>query len=251
MSRSPLTADRSSNEAPQDVIVRETPDGFLLIAQHDHGLVSGDFARNLSPDLTDGSLSGEVLHAIANHDRAWEGPDSKVPWNEEVGRPYSFLDHPPEPKTTSYTRFLDEMEDEGRYAGLLCSAHYGSLVKGSEDAYEQRFAAKERERRARIREQLSGDALGDFDRDLAVLQLSDDLSLFVCLNARGKNEHPWFRDGLRFMGLRLDQVWRDEEILTFDPYPFCGEFAVEVPYRVFGRDRREREAGSYRVRVAP
>ncbi|MGI8650907.1 MAG: DUF3891 family protein [Rubrobacter sp.] len=233
------------------MIAREVPEGFVLIAQHDHGLVSGEFARNLSEGVTKGALRGEVLEAIANHDRAWERPDSEVLWNEEAGRPYSFLDHPPEPKTTAYTSFLDAMESGSRYAGLLCSAHYGSLVGNSEDPYEKRFAAREKERRGRIRGSIPDEVLDDFERDFAVLQLCDDLSLFVCLNEPGRNEHPWYKDGLRFLEKRIVPVWWDDEMLAFEPYPFAEEFTVEVPYRVFGRDRREREPGAYRVRVVP
>lgn len=233
------------------MIVRETPGSFLLITQHDHGLVSGVFARNLSAGITDGSLTDEVLDAIANHDRAWQEPDSEVLWNDENNRPYSFLDHPPDPKTSAYTALLNEMESDHPYTGLLCSTHYGSLVKGSDNPYEQRFADDERERRERIRAGMTGEDLSDFGRDFAVLQFSDDLSLFICLNEPGRNEHPWFRDGIGFMDGVFMPVWRDSATLTFEPYPFAGAFEAEVPYRVLDLDGREKTPGSYRVRVTP
>ena len=96
------------------MILRDVPEGFLLVAQHDHGHVSGLFARHLSEKVTKGPLTEEVLKAIANHDRAWREPDAEVLWNDAEDRPYSFLDHPPEPKTTAYTGFLDEMEEEDK-----------------------------------------------------------------------------------------------------------------------------------------
>ncbi|WP_119066572.1 DUF3891 family protein [Rubrobacter indicoceani] len=233
------------------MIIRRIPEGFLLIQQHEHGLLSGEFARNLSTTITKGRLTDEVLEAIANHDRAWQAPDSQVLWNEKENRPYSFLDHPPAPKTTAYTAFLDEMESEDPYTGLLCSAHYGSLVKDSDDVHEQRFADSERGRRERLRRALPDGALEEFSRDFAVLQFSDDLSLFICLNDPGKNEHPWYRDGMQFLEEKIMPVWRDGETLTFEPYPFVGEFEVKIPYRISGADRSERGAGFYRVGVSP
>ena len=73
------------------MIVRERPDSYLLVKQHDHALASGEFARHWARE----PLPLEsTLYAIAHHDVAWQGPDASVRWNEETGRPYSFVDSP-------------------------------------------------------------------------------------------------------------------------------------------------------------
>lgn len=239
------------------MIVRTIPDGtlpggFLLIDQHDHGRVSGVFARNLSEGFVGGTLEDEALFAVANHDLAWVPLDAEPLWNREKEAPYSFVDYPVAPKVAAYSAGIDRIESESLYAALLCSGHYGYLTEGSDDGDERRFYREEKARRERLRDKLAPERLASEERDLAVLRFSDDLSLFVCLNEPGRNEHPFYRDGLRFRGERIFPEWQDEKTLGFAPEPFSRSFEVEVPYRVVGREPSGQEVrcGSYRVKVS-
>jgi hypothetical protein len=229
------------------MIVRETNSGFRLIAQHDHGLVSGEFAKRFSREWLGESLCDDVLFAVSNHDVGWTRLDSEASWNEERGRPYSFVDHPPEEKMAAYTEGLDFVEAHSRYAALLCSAHYGSFVKRSEVPEEVRFREREEARRKGIEASIS--VPETFRRDFRLLQLCDDLSLFVCLNEPGGEVHSWHKDGFEFSGRKFYPAWGDGGSLRFEPNPLSEGFDISLPYRVVGRQRSVVERNTLELRV--
>jgi uncharacterized protein DUF3891 len=228
------------------VIVRERPDSYVLVGQHDHGLVSGEFARGwrerpvpLEP----------TLYAIANHDIAWQELDEVVRWDDTTGRPYSFADYPVEPKIEAYREGLDFLETQDAYAACLCSMHYASFVRDAEGEAEVRFREGEYRRRERLRGTMSARELENLERNFRLLQTCDDLSLFVCLNEPGRNDHPWYREGFEFMGARFAPIWEDRHTLRFDPNPFSGVLDLSIPYLSIGKDRRPLGSGRLQLRV--
>ncbi len=66
------------------MIVREALGSFVLVKQHDHALVSGEFARHWTEKPWP---LVPTVYAISQHDVAWKGLDETVSWNEETGRP--------------------------------------------------------------------------------------------------------------------------------------------------------------------
>ncbi len=228
------------------MIVRERPDSFVLVEQHHHGLVSGEFARHWDEEIRNREAA---LYAIANHDVAWRELDATVRWNDEAGRPYSFVDYPAGPKLRAYSKGLDFIESQSPYAAYLCSMHYGSFVRGVQREQEVTFGDSEAERRRRIVAALSDEEIEGSEYNFRLLQLCDDLSLFVCLNEPGRDDYPWYRDGFGFMGARFGPVWEDERTLRLDPNPFSKGFAIEVPYRVGGRNRPPLRSGILELRV--
>ena len=142
------------------MIVREKADAFVLVKQHDHALVSGEFAGRWEDEPRP---LESTLYAIAHHDVAWRGPDAEVRWNEKTGRPYSFVDYPPELKVRAYAEGLAWVEERDPYAACLCSMHYETLLRrfGSSEA-EARFVEEE------AREQHIGGALDRRRRRLGV-----------------------------------------------------------------------------------
>lgn len=231
------------------MIVREVHNGFLLINQHDHGLVSGEFAKRFSQTWIGEPLLEEALYAVSNHDVGWKRLDSEVLWNEERGRPHSFVDYPAEPKMEAYTEGLDLVEAHSPYAALLCSEHYGSFVKRSEVPAEVRFRKREGLRRERIEAALSGGVPDTFERDFRLLQLCDDLSLFVCLNEPGGEISSWHKGGFDLFGRKFHPVWGDDDSLRFEPNPFSEGFDVSLPYRVADDDGSLVERNTLRLRV--
>ena len=215
------------------MIVRERSDSFVLVEQHQHGLASGEFARHW-----DAEVSEVALYAISNHDVGWRELDATVRWNEETGRPYSFLDYPAEPKLRAYTHGLDLVQAQSPYGACLCSMHYGSFVRDAWGEPEVSFREAEAERRRGIEATLSVEERASLEYDFRLLQLCDDLSLFVCLNEPGRNDYPHYRDGFGFMGERLAPVWEDERTLRLEPNPFSKPFTVGVPLWIVGKDRR-------------
>jgi hypothetical protein len=230
------------------VIVRETPDSFVLVKQHDHALASGEFARRWADEPRP---LESTLYAIAHHDVAWRGPDAEVRWNEEAGRPYSFVDYPPELKVRAYAEGLAWVEERDPYAACLCSMHYETLLRrfGGSEA-EARFVEDEARRQERLRAGMGEEELGNLERNLNLLRLCDGLSLFVCLNEPGGDEDPPpYPEGFEFEGERYLPVWEDRRTLRLDPNPCSGSFEVAIPYRTVGKDRQPIETGSLELRV--
>ena len=218
----------------------------MLFEQHHHGLVSGEVARHWAARIP---IREAALYAIANHDVGWRELDETVRWNDETGHPYSFLDYPVGPKLRAYANGLDYVQAHSPYAACLCSMHYGSFVRDARREPEISFREAEAARRRGIEATLSEEEIGGLEYNFRLLQLCDDLSLFVCLNEPGRNDYPHYRDGFGFMGTRLQPVWEDERTLRLDPNSFSEDFWIELPYLGLGKDRRPRGNGILELRV--
>ena len=220
----------------------------MLVKQHDHALVSGEFAGRWQDEPRP---LESTLYAIAHHDVAWRGPDAEVRWNEKTGRPYSFVDYPPELKVRAYAEGLAWVEERDPYAACLCSMHYETLLRrfGSSEA-EARFVEEEARRQDRLRAGMSAEELGNLERNLNLLRLCDGLSLFVCLNEPGGNDDPPpYPEGFEFEGERHRPVWEDRRTLRLEPNAFYEPFGFSIPYQTVGRDRRPIESGRLELRV--
>ena len=230
------------------VIVREKLDSYVLVKQHDHALAAGEFAKHWAkrPRPLE-----STLYAIAHHDVAWQGPDARVRWNEETGRPYSFADYPPELKVRAYAEGLDWLEERDPYAACLCSMHYETLVRrfGSSDE-EESFADAESRRQEKLRAGMSEEELESLEYNLRLLRLCDGLSLFICLNEPGGDDYPPpYPEGFEFRGERFQPIWEDRGTLRLDPNPFSEAFDLSIPYTSVGRDRRPLGGGHLELRV--
>ena len=231
------------------MIVRETPDSFVLVRQHDHAQASGVFAEHWAEGPRP---YRSTLYAVANHDVAWRGLDREVRWNEKTGRPYAFTDYPPEPKVAAYGAGVDLVEATDPYAACLCSMHYEKLVRefGRSEA-EARFAEAEARRQARLREGMTEEEARNLDRNLSFLRLCDGLSLFVCLNEPGgQGQPPPYPEGFWFDGTAFEPRWEGERTLRFEPNPFSGPFEIRIPYSEIGKDGRPLASGDLRFRIA-
>lgn len=231
------------------MIVRELPDSFVLIRQHDHALASGEFARRWRnpPRPRD-----PTLFAVAQHDAAWKGPDASVLWNEERNRPHSFVDYPVEGKVRAYADGLDRLEEQDAYAACLCSMHYETLVRRfGKTGAEAHFVEAQARRQKRLRAGMSDEELENLDRNLRFLRLCDGLSLFVCLNEPGENESPPpYPEGFEFDGQRFEPVWEDRRTLRLEPSPFTKPFEISIPYQRIGRDRRTLDGGRIEIQIS-
>ncbi len=228
------------------MIVRKLEDSYLLIRQHDHGQISGEFARHWGGET---APQRSTLFAITNHDVGWQELDNEVRFDPDTGEPYSFTNYPLGPKLRAYKRGLDQLEVQEPYASYLCSRHYGSFVQNAREPAAVDFGQKEAGRRERLEKRLPEEWLANAEYNFRLLQLCDDLSLFVCLNEPGKNELSWYRDGFEFMGRKLQPVWRDERTLALSPDPFSDSFEFTIPYETVGPDGRDAEGGRIHIRV--
>ncbi|GIO89341.1 DUF3891 family protein [Paenibacillus lactis] len=214
------------------MIIRETEDAFVMTTQDDHGRFSGDIARGFRKELfLDETVVEDVLLAIAEHDRAWLPMDDTPIWNDAVGLPFTFVDYPTLPKLLMYAKGVDETEAMSPYAGYLCSLHYASFMKNATEAPFVEFYHAELERQERLKSQHPFPDEETIQRQFALLQLCDDLSLYVCMNAPGatkEEEHPWFRDGFDMSvdGQRVAAEWLGGEEIRLSPFLFEREWPV-------------------------
>ena len=230
------------------MIVRERADSFVLVEQHEHALVSGELARRW---VNGPSPLGSTLYAVENHDVAWRGPDLEVLWNEETGRPYSFLDYPLGPKLSAQWRGIDLVETHDAYAACLCSMHYSRFLLGSEKPMEVEFREGEMDRQERLREGMGEEEQENLERNFHFLRLCDGISLFLFLYEPGQAGFPPpTPDGFEFDGTRYELSWQDKSLVRLDPFPLTEPFDVSVPYREIGKDRRTVGTGRIELRLS-
>lgn len=231
------------------MIVREVPEGFVLIGQHDHGLAAGEIARHWGRESRP---SPSTVYAVAQHDLGWRELDESVLWNEETDRPHDFLDYPAEPKVRAFAAALDLLEERDPYATCLSSMHYATLMQGSEKEAEVRFREAEIRRQQRLREDIADESVEGLEHDLRFLKLCDGLSLFLCLNEPGQEaSYPApYPDGFALDGKEYSPGWIDERTLRVRPDPFSRPFGVELPYRVIRRDQKSRREGRLELRIS-
>ncbi|MBW3112675.1 MULTISPECIES: DUF3891 family protein [Bacillaceae] len=223
------------------MIIRETEDSFLMIKQHDHAYVSGETIKHFNKNLLKSDdLFDDFVYAAHQHDRSWIGLDDTPIWNDGKQIPFTFSDYPLLPKLAFYKMGVDEVEKVNLYAALLCSLHFCSFFAKSKDPDCLRFLQDEARRQHEIRNQLTKLDEELLTQHFQLLQLSDNLSLYFCLNEPGvekEYEHPWFKDGFKNTGnfhprnqLLLSR-WVNEHEVTFDVYPFETDFHVTLPYK--------------------
>ena len=232
------------------MIIRETSDSFIMIRQHDHAWVSGEAIKYFNRTLLKSTdLFDEFVYAAHQHDRSWIGLDHTPIWNDEKQIPFTFSDYPLLPKLAFYKMGLDEIEAANLYAALLCSLHFCSFFAKSKDPHCLQFLQDEASRQKTIRKHLP-----ELDEELLIqhfqlLQLSDNLSLYFCLNEPGvdkENEHPWFREGFKNTesfhpgNEKLQARWVNKDEVTFDAFPFEKEFKVNLPYKRVSKRKIEK-----------
>ncbi|MBD2847719.1 DUF3891 family protein [Paenibacillus sp. IB182496] len=242
------------------MIVRDTQNAFVLTTQDDHARLSGQIAQQLDGKwLADTARATDVLLAVEEHDRAWLRMDETPIWDDLAEAPCDFLSFPLLPKLLLYTVGLDEIEAKSPYAALLSSLHFCSFgdIRNSGEADAAAFLAHEELRRERIRA-----ALGELDeRSVAhhfrLLQLCDELSLYICFNRPGaskQEEHPWYQGGFGTQmedGVTFRAAWIDEERIALAPFPFAGRADVTVRQKHIDKSELRRGGLAQAFRSAP
>lgn len=216
------------------MIIRENDRFFILIRQHDHGLLSGEIAANWgNPDFA--VPDHELVLTTSLHDLSWIETDNALRWNDEIDRPYDFTSLPFETRLPMYENGLDLTEQLNPYGGLLTSKHYCSFFNEGESEKTDLFLQREHRRQKRLRRVFFGKPV---KIHLRHLQLWDNLSLYVCLNRPGatkQEEHPWFKDGIQAVTrkgqpVKIDLHWLNERTITIDPFPFAESWSTTFRY---------------------
>lgn len=226
------------------MIIRERSNDFVLIEQHDHANISGTVATHWIPSLFQGqSFRQSVEYAIFNHDIGWKPFDYEPFWDDKNQVPFSFISFPFHPKLILYTYGIDRVEKVDAYAALLCSYHYSSFIKKAKNKLGQTFVQKEKERQERLKKQVNFDS-ELFEFHYGLLQLCDNISLYICLNEPGtakKDEHYFFKNGIpAHPALHLSDImhgqWLDEKTIRLDNFPFTKEIEVLLKHKIIKKD---------------
>ncbi|WP_257008280.1 DUF3891 family protein [Bacillus sp. FJAT-45350] len=223
------------------MILREKANEYIIYEQHHHAFLSGEMAKKFNRNLLKSTdFYDELVLAVYEHDRSWKGLDETLIWNDEKHVPYSFIDYPLILKLAFYKIAIDEVQQMSPYAALLCSMHYCSFFKQSNDKSVLQFLQKENKRQLEIKNQLVQLDEALLLMHFRLLQFCDDLSLYLCLNERGidkENEHPWFQNGmansetLSKENKRLNAQWLNENTVAVHSFPFQGKFHLKVQYK--------------------
>ncbi len=232
------------------MIIRETSLGFIMVGQHDHAQLSGEVARHFRKEFFPTSQwYNDALEAVFQHDRSWIGLDDTPVWNDQHAAPMSFVDYPLIPKLTFYQKGLDETEAMNPYAALLCSMHYTSFLGNHLLPAEHLFMKTEKERQRNLRKMFPEINQNLIHLHFQLLQLCDNISLYVCLNEPGigkQQEHPWFQKGFSRSEAfnaenrqRLMPAWLDTLRISIHPFPFDREFSTTLKFREVSRQSLE------------
>lgn len=231
------------------MIVRESNDYYSVAKQHDHAILSGDIASHFKDDtFIDSTYRDDVLLAIREHDRGWIRLDETPVWNDREHVPFSFIDYPMHAKLPHYTIGINEVEEMSSYAALLCSLHYTSFTPIRNSSHPDCIAymkhEADRQRRMLKKLNLQADRDGDLiSHHLRLLQLCDELSLYVCLNRPGATkieEHPWYKEAFdtTIQDQSLTAKWMNEHKIWLHPFPFKGDFKVSIPMKHVSKEMR-------------
>ena len=215
------------------MIVQKRAQTLRIIAQHDHGLLSGHLAASWLRASGE-KLGFELVLAAGMHDLGWQSADARPIFDPSTGGPADFVAYPQEDRAALYTRALDDMARISPLTALLTSLHY-QMMLGSKAP--PTFLANEDARRAWLR----GSGLIELDDDgvkeaLAILQFFDVLSLYICMSAPGavSDNLPRWLDPAVFAkdvdGRRYTISWQDEGLIHLHPFPFEGPITARLPY---------------------
>jgi hypothetical protein len=228
------------------MIVRERESEFVMIEQDNHAAVSGELIKGLKAHCCDEDpLWDAVEYAIRNHDYGWKLLDQSPFWNDKKQMPFTFTDFPNPPKTVFYKHGIDAVEKSEPYAALLCSHHYSQFLLHDSSPAAKEFIQMEEKRCIRLMKTIAAFDHQRFLFHYGLLQLCDNLSLYICLNEPGtakEDEHPFYKDGIPlaealhlFPKSKLDIGWTDTETVVFSKCLFNTPLTVTLKQKVIAR----------------
>jgi hypothetical protein len=226
------------------MIIRETDQHFVMTTQNEHAIFSSEIARGFTENLfIDRKYISDVLIAIQEHDRSWIRLDDTPTWNDRNSVPFSFVDYPLLPKLVLYKLGLDEVEEMNEYAALLCSLHYTSFkhIQRSKVTDCIDFIKNETNRQKRLKAKLGFPPEEMILAHFRLLQLCDEISLYVCMNNPGvskEDEHPWYKEGFETTigQQKVNAYWISNNEIFIKPLLFEIEMSATIKTKYVMKD---------------
>jgi len=212
------------------MIRRETEDGWILISQHDHGILAGDIMKYWGNErFSRPEPSGEVLLAINEHDHGWVEWESGITVNPENGYPTNFMEMKSKNQSEIWSRSYEYNSENHPYASSLIALHFDRFNR---KLLERNPSDKSALSYKREMENFLTEHLDDFSQDsntedvppdmninLRLLQVGDIISLALC--------HGWTDRVMQDVPLDYEGSVADMKLNTADgfnftisPYPF-------------------------------
>lgn len=224
------------------MIIRKQPQQFVCIEQHHHAFLSKQIISHWKEHfLGNDPFANSVLYAIKYHDVGWDYFDRQPFWNDKENQPYSFINLPLLIKTVLYTNGVNFVEERNPYAAALCSAHYAYFLKKYELPEVQNYINKENLRQQKILQSFPEIDKATFKKHLSLLQLADNISLFICLHEPGKNNerHRYFEKGIP-VGKPLENPtsdiieteWLDAQTISLKQLPKVEPFSITIKEKI-------------------
>lgn len=144
-----------------------------------------------------------------------------------------------------YRSGINAVERHDNYAALMCSEHYTRFLLNDNSTSAKTFVQQEKERQQHISASFSDYDKVLFDFHYGLLQLCDNLSLYICLNepnVKNKHGHPFFRKGIPlsseltlFGENKIQLSWINEDTITMSEFPFKKPLTVTIKQKIIGK----------------
>lgn len=209
---------------------RETEEGWILICQHDHALLSYEIMRWWDNDkMYLSEQLDEIMFAVKEHDNGWMDWDSSPRINPKSLYPASFLEMKPKEQYEIWNKCINSHIQSHPYASALIALHFNlfnerNLLKQPGNKYALKF----RDEIRLLVNDLLDIELNGYDPnmlrepikyDLRFVQIGDIISLAMC--------HGWESFTVENVPKRnpndvftMTMYSEDGFNYFFDPYPF-------------------------------
>lgn len=223
------------------MIIRKTNTHIICIEQDHHAHIAKQVLSQWKQFfLKDDPLASSVLYAIKQHDLGWRPFDKQPLWNDDTEMPYTFIDLPIPIKTVLYTYGVDLVEKRNPYAAALCSAHYTKFLQKYKIKEVQQYVNDEQLRRSTILQSYPEVDDKTFAKHLSLLQLADNMSLFLCLHEPGDNtnKHRYFQKGIYipptidYQNLQfIKTIWQNNNTIELTNIEQIDDFSISLGER--------------------
>lgn len=220
------------------MILREDPENYILITQHDHAYIAGELLCHLKKEFIAVEHFESFKFAIHQHDRAWIIPDSHPLLNDVTQKPFTFLDFPEKLRLYFYKLGIEQVDQANSYAALLCSMHYCNLASMSYSDTAKQFLEREKQRQKHLINKLKIPHTRLLNYQLQILKFCDDISLYICMNKPGitkEEEVPLFKKGFpeseffhKKGEVKIIASYKDRNNIKFNSSPFEDTFEIKV-----------------------